>query len=234
MGKKRIAAIVIVRGGSKGIPGKNLIPFCGKPLLQWTLEQLKEVLDPKSIWVVSDSKPILHLALHMGCLPIIEPPEIATDTSTSESAWLHALTNIEGQDNFVDTVLAVQATSPLREPEDFREALKLFETCHYDSLFSASPAKDICLWHLEAKKFVCDSYDRANPNRRRQVTFGDRWIENGSFYIFKPEVLRQTGTRFGGHIGIYPMEYWKMFEIDEPRDLALCQVLMQAHLDGRL
>jgi N-acylneuraminate cytidylyltransferase len=234
MDSRRTVAIVLARGGSKGIPGKNLAGFCGKPLLQWTLEQLKAVMDPKFIYVSSDSEPILHRALQMGCLPILRPADLATDTATSESGWLQALANIEGPDNFVDTVLAAQVTSPLREPEDFREALKLFETCHYDSMFSASPAKDICLWHLEAKKFVCDSYDRTNPNRRRQVTFGDRWIENGSFYIFKPEVLRETGTRFGGHIGAYPMEYWKMFEIDEPRDLTLCQVLMQAHLDGRL
>ena len=230
----RIVAIVLARGGSKGIPGKNLIQFCGKPLLQWTLEQLKQVKALHSIWVSSDSDTILQLAGSLGCGMIRRSGELAGDRATSESGWNHALDVIEDQIDDVDLILAPQATSPLRLPSDFDLAIRAFDEGGYDSMFSASPARDLCLWSRNGKELLCESYDRENPVRRRQETFGERWIENGSFYLFRPEVLLGTGTRFGASVGIFPMAVWKMFEIDDAEDLVICESLMKAHLEGRL
>jgi N-acylneuraminate cytidylyltransferase len=234
MVEKKVVAIVLARGGSKGIPGKNLVPFCGKPLLQWTLDQLKEVPELHSIWVSSDNEAILCQATVAGCRTIHRPLELSGDQATSESGWRHALDVIEQEIDDVDLVAAVQATSPIRDPEDVSRAIAVFTAGDYDSMFSASPAKDLCLWSMEKTGPKSMSYDSSNPNRRRQETFGERWIENGSFYLFTPAVLIGTGTRFGNKIGVYPMAYHKMFEIDEPEDLNLCEVVMQAHLEGRL
>ncbi len=239
---KKVVAIVLARGGSKGIPGKNLVPFCGKPLLQWTLEQLQGVPELHSIWVSSDDARILTLAVLLKCHPILRPPGISGDAATSESGWSHALDTIEREIGNVDLIVGVQATSPIRDSSDISNAIRAFYARGYDSLFSAVPARDLCLWKMCGidngtsvdQVLCCDSYDKTNPYRRRQDSFGERWIENGSFYLFTPMVLRKTGTRFGNDIGVYPMSYFKMFEIDEPEDLKLCEVVMQAHLNGRL
>ncbi len=230
----KTAAIILARGGSKGIPGKNVMSFCGKPLMAWTIEQLQEQKEPDYIFVSSDSPLILTIARQMRCGEIERPPELSGDEATSESGWLHALEEVERRVGTVDLVIAPQVTSPLRCPADFTNAVRLCVEGGYDSMFSASPAKDLCLWNEPTQDMLqCLSYNPADPRRRRQ-DFGRRWIENGSFYLFKPEVLRTRRTRFGGKVGIYPMRYWQMFEIDEPEDVGLCEAAMTAFMEGIL
>lgn len=227
---KKIVALVLAREGSKGIPGKNLVPFCGKPLLWWTLEQLHQCPEINSVWVSSDWKELQDKAIGCDCHIIERPSEISGDSATGESAFVHALPVIAKYTGRPDIVLSPNVTSPLRRPTDFSNAIRLFEAGGYDSMFSGVPARDLCLWSRTAQGLHSDSYDMADPNRRRQDTFGLRWIENGSFYLFKPEVLDLGGVRFGSKIGIYEMEPWQIPEIDEPSDLTLCESLMRAYL----
>lgn len=229
-----IVAIILARGGSKGIPKKNIIPFCGRPLLEWTVRQLQYCMNIDSIWVSSDDAAILNLAHDMGAYVIDRPDALAGDKATSESALLHALDVVEKRIGKVDLLVHPQVTSPIRDEMDFSKAISQFVSGKFDSMFSASPAKDLCLWSMQMSGLKCESYDVHNPNRRRQETFGERYIENGSFYLMLPKVLRSTGLRFGNRIGVYPMDYWKMFEIDEPEDLKLCEVVMKAFLQGVL
>ena len=91
-----IVAIILARGGSKGIPKKNIIDFCGKPLMAWTIEHCK-MGGADQVYVSSDSHEILEIGMHYGALPIERPDAIADDKSTSESGWLHALREIEGK-----------------------------------------------------------------------------------------------------------------------------------------
>jgi N-acylneuraminate cytidylyltransferase len=232
----KVVAIILARGGSKGIPGKNIKPFCGKPLLWWTLEQLHRA-GPESlhsVWVSSDSPAIQEVALDCGARAIERPSELSGDKATGESGLFHALCVLAGRGICPDVVLTGNATSPLRKWTDFSDALQQFQVGDYDSMFSGVPARDLCLWSQTPQGLSCDSYDRSNPNRRRQDTFGQRWVENGSIYLFRPEVLERTGTRFGDTIGIYEMEPWQIPELDEPADWNLCESLMQAHLEGKL
>lgn len=89
--KLNTIAIIPARGGSKGIPGKNLLPFCGKPLLAWSIEQALSSKYIKSVYVSSDDDEILEVAESYGAIGIKRPKELATDTSTSEEALLHTL-----------------------------------------------------------------------------------------------------------------------------------------------
>jgi CMP-N,N'-diacetyllegionaminic acid synthase len=228
-------AVVLARGGSKGIPGKNIIRFCRSPLLQWTVGQLQYTKEINSIWVSSDSDEILTLASILKCKTIKRPANLSGDRATSEEGLLHALEIIErvsGKE--VDVLVHPQVTSPIRHIDDFSKAIALFKSGGFDSMFSASPAKDLCLWSRQKEALQCESYNKNNPNRRRQETFGERYIENGSFYIMKPEVLKKTGVRFGNNVGVYLMKFWEMFEIDEPEDLNLCEVIFQAFMENRL
>lgn len=224
-----VVAIILARGGSKGIPGKNIIDFCGKPLIVWTIEQLQQSRGINSIWVSSDSEKILSVSETFGAEIIHRPAEISGDAATSESGWLHALDYIENKVGCVDLVVAPQVTSPLREPSDIERGLRDFQKQKCDSLFSCSVAEDLFFWKkMPDGKLKSINYDYKNRKCRQDIS--KQYIENGSFYLFKPEVLREYNNRFGFKIGMTEMEFWKMFEIDSMEDLKICEALMKAFL----
>jgi len=225
----KTVAIVLARGGSKGIPRKNLVDFCGKPLLVWTLEQCLTARGIDSVWVSSDSTEILEVSQSKNAKAIERPEHLSGDTASSESAWLHALEVIEKEEGEVDLVVAPQVTSPLREPLDIERAIDLFASGQYDSLFSGSPAEDLCIW----ERFPDGRLESVNydwRNRKRRQDHSPQYIENGSFYLFYPQTLRDHNNRFGERIGMVEMEFWKSFEIDSPETLRLCEALMREFL----
>jgi N-acylneuraminate cytidylyltransferase len=221
-------AIILARGGSKGIPNKNIINFCGKPLIAWTIEQCLQSKYIYDVWVSSDSRKILNVAKKYGAKTIQRPEDISGDFSTSESAWLHAIELIEGSTD-IDLVLAPQVTSPLRETEDINNAIELFQKENYDSMFSCSIAEDLFFWRQDKNnKLQSVNYDYLNRQRRQDIE--EKIIENGSFYVFKPGIIKKYNNRLGGKIGCYKMKFWKMFEIDNLEDVRMSQALMQEFL----
>jgi N-acylneuraminate cytidylyltransferase len=225
---QRVAAIVAARGGSKGIPRKNLADFCGKPLLVWTLEQALAAKGVGGVWVTSDDDEILSLAAAHGAHPIRRPDALATDNATSEAAWIHALDEIEADGSEVDVVCALQATSPLREPADLERALAAFAAEGCDSLFSAARLDDFLVWERGDGALRPVNYDPANRGRRQDRP--EQYVENGSFYLVRPEILRTLGNRIGGRVGISVMAFWKSFEIDDDEGLEMCAALMRRFL----
>jgi len=223
-----IQCIIPARGGSKGIFKKNVIDFCGKPLLAWTIDQCLSADKVSDVWVSSDDDEILQVAEKYGAKVIKRPNEISVDTATSESAWLHAIDYIQSKGEEVDIVLGPQPTSPLREVFDIDNAITKFTEGNYDSMFSASMADDFFFWEESSKGIVSINYDYRNRKRRQEIK--EQIIENGSFYLFKKEVIQNNDNRIGGKIGYSKMDFWKMFEIDSLSDLRMCSVLMKEFL----
>jgi CMP-N,N'-diacetyllegionaminic acid synthase len=225
-----VVSIILARGGSKGIPKKNLIDFCGKPLIQWSIEQCKNAKGVDSVWVSSDSTEILEFAASCGAETILRPDDISGDLATSESAWLHAIDYIENKTaKAIDVVLAPQVTSPLRESSDIEKAIRLFSEGNYDSMFSCSVAEDLYFWQRNSEGEL-DSVNYDWRNRKRRQDHATQYIENGSFYLFLPSVLKTFNNRFGENIGMVEMDFWKTFEIDSLDSLKLCRVLMKGFL----
>ncbi len=224
-----VVAIILARGGSKGVPKKNIIDFCGKPLIAWTIDNCLKG-GANSVWVSSDSDEILEISAKYGANKIKRPDDIAGDFATSESAWLHAINYIEQAEEKIDWVVAPQVTSPLREASDISKAISLAKENIHDSFFSCSVAEDLFFWQKNNDGNL-DSVNYDWRNRKRRQDIPKQFIENGSFYIFKPQVLRNTNNRFGSNIGIVEMEFWKMFEIDSFDDLKMCSALMQEFLN---
>jgi len=225
---KRVIALVAARGGSKGIPGKNLVDVCGKPLLAWTIEQAKAVPAISEVVVSSDSDEILKISEAYGAIGVARPVDISTDFATSESAWIHALQAREKIVGSFDTVVALQATSPIRESRDIEEGLTHFEKEKLDSLMSACEVEDFFNWRLN-KDGLAESVNYDWRNRRRRQEIEKRYLENGSFYVCHAALLRETGNRLGGRIGMYVMDRHKMFQIDRPEDIDLCTAIMRGY-----
>jgi len=223
-----IVAIIPARGGSKGIPNKNIINFCGKPLIAWTIEQCIKAKDVNDVWVSSDDDDILDIAKQYGAKTIKRPCDISGDTATSESAWLHAIDFLQQKNISLDVILAPQVTSPLRETIDINNAISKFVEGGYDSMFSSSTIDDLFFWEESDTGINSVNYDYKNRKRRQDIK--EQIIENGSFYLFKPEIIKKYNNRFGGKIGHSKMEFWKMFEIDNLDDLKMCQLLMKGFL----
>ncbi len=225
-------AIIPARGGSVGIKDKNIVDFCGRPLLAWSILQASECSEIERVYVTSDSDAILRVAEEAGAVPIRRPDEMATATAPSEQALLHAVDIVERDGGRVEAVVFLQATSPLRTAADIGGALQVFRSEGADSLFSCARMEDICLWHRGCAGLKSVTYDYLRRGRRQ-----DRepyLLENGSIYIFKPSVLRATGNRLGGRITISEMDAWKSFEIDSPEDLVVCEYFMRNRILGQL
>lgn len=225
----RISAIIIARSGSKGIPNKNIVDFCGHPLLSWTIRQALVARYVTDVWVSSDSLRILEIGEKYGARPILRPKEISGDSASSESAWLHAIDVIESKGgDEIDYVLAPQVTSPLREPTDFSDAIDLIIEEQSDSLLSVAEVEDFFIWARSASgEMKAVNYDYSNRKPRQKIE--KRYLENGSFYLFKPSLLRQMKNRLGGKISIYAMPRFKMFQIDALDDIELCSVMMSGY-----
>lgn len=224
----KIVAIIPARGGSKGIPNKNIIDFCGKLLIAWTIEHCSQSEYVDEVWVSSDSREILDIASKYGANTIQRPNDISDDLASSESAWIHAIKFIE-VNNKIDLVLAPQVTSPLREVQDIDNAFKLFKEGGYDSMFASSIVEGCFFWQENTKNEIESiNYDYLNRQRRQEIK--EKIVENGSFYIFKPEIILNNNNRLGGKIGYSKMDFWKMFEIDTLEDLRICRALMQEFL----
>ncbi len=224
-----VGAVIPARGGSKGIPSKNLADFCGRPLVAWTIGQALAARRVDSVWVSSDDAAILEVATRAGARALHRPAEISGSTATSESCWLHALDEIEAGDwPSLDVLVAPQCTSPVRQAEDFDRAIALFEREGYDSLFSATSVPDFNMWRPNVDGRL-ESFTYDYRERARRQDKGRQYLENGSFWIVKAPVLRTYGNRLGGYIGAYPMDFWKSFQIDEPEDIRFCATLMREY-----
>ena len=117
-------SIILSRGGSKGLKSKNILPFNGKPLLFWTIDQLKKSNEVDEIFLSSDSEEILDIGRDEDINLIKRPSKFSQDSSSSESAWKHSIEYIECDQE--DLIVAPQVTSPLRLKSDFDDAIEYF------------------------------------------------------------------------------------------------------------
>ncbi|TGN75197.1 acylneuraminate cytidylyltransferase family protein [Bradyrhizobium yuanmingense] len=224
---RKTLAVIAARGGSKGIPHKNLLDLCGKPLIAWTVEQARAARGVDVVAVSSDSDAILAAAEAAGAVGVRRPDDISGDLASSESAWLHALDATEAQMGRFDRVVALQATSPIREPGDIENALETFDRDHLDSLLSVCEVEDYFNWRIGANGPEPINYDYRNRRMRQQIE--KRYLENGSFYVLIPSLLREQNNRLGGKIGFHVMDRHKMFQIDRPEDVKLCAAIMRSY-----
>ncbi len=225
---KKIIAVIPARGGSKGIEKKNIRSFAGKPLIAHTIEQAMASRSVQRIFVSTDDDEIASISKKCGAEIVWRPSGISNDTASSESALLHAVNELEDREQFSpDHVIFLQCTSPLRKPGDIDAAVQIFVEEKADSLLSVSKSHQF-FWVEQGGGARPVNYDYKNRPRRQD--FGEQYVENGSIYICKSRILKETTNRLGGKISMYEMEKWQAFEVDDAEDFKLCEWLFQQHL----
>ena len=222
--KKKVIAIILARGGSKSIKNKNLKIIHKKPLLEWTIDHCTKSKLIDETWLSSDSKNILNLGIKKKINIINRPKKFASDKSSSESAWLHAIEYLENKNVNFDTVIAPQPTSPIRGKNDFNEAINIFYKKKYDSLFSCSVIKDFFVWKTKNKRLI-PNYNYKKRKTRQAID--PLFLENGSFFIFNKNKFKRNKCRMFGKIGFYTQKYYKSYQLDEPDDIFIIKSLIK-------
>ena len=218
-------SIIPARGGSKGLPGKNTRELLGEPLIAHTVRHSLMAKHIDRTIVTTDSVQIGAVARNCGAEVIDRPKALSGDGASSESALLHALDELERRECYVpDLVVFLQCTSPVRADDDIDLAVDRLLEREADSLLS------VCTFH----RFVWRdgpagpvSFNYEYQNRPRRQERAPEYLENGSIYVFRPWVLRQSGNRLGGRIELYRMADSSAVEIDTLDDFMLCEAIMR-------
>lgn len=222
---RRVLAIIPARGGSKGIPGKNLYPLAGKPLIAYTIEQALAAPRVTRLVVSTDSDSIARVARQYGAEVVRRHASLSGDEAPSEPALLHVLDQLSANEAYEpDLVVFLQATSPLRSASDIEQAIATLERERADSLFSAGPSHGF-LWRREPEGVVPLNYDPRHRPRRQEAP--EDLVENGSIYVIKPWVLRDLGCRLGGAIAVFRMAAFDSLQLDELGDIPVMEFLLR-------
>jgi N-acylneuraminate cytidylyltransferase len=216
IGAKRVLAVVPARGGSKGLPGKNILPVGGRPLLAWTTGAALAARALDRIVVSSDSDPILAAARACGVVALRRPAELATDTATTLDVVLHALDACPGH----DVVVVLQPTSPLRTAADIDGALERFAASAAPSCVSVCEAEQSPYWmyRLGDGQTMLPIIDGPSQATRRQ-DLPPVYVLNGAVYVADTGWLRTTRAFVAAGTVAHVMPRERSLDIDTADDL---------------
>ena len=222
--RPEILAIIPARGGSKGLPRKNVLPLARKPLIVHSIEQALAARCVTRVVVSTDDPEIASVATGAKAEVVPRPAELAGDTASSESALLHALEYLRAQEGYQPELLVfLQCTSPVRRPNDIDDAVAKLVATGADSLLSVSPFHGF-LWSEEGGAAHATNYDHRRRPRRQDRP--PEFVETGSIYVTKVAGLLESGNRLSGRIQLYPMPSWTAFDIDDLDDFRMCEALL--------
>lgn len=221
------------RKGSKGVPGKNFRELCGKPLIDWSLDQLFANPRVDAVVISTDDEAIYEHGIKRGALDIgLRPAELATDTAPKWGVWQHALAASEAKIGPVSAFLDLDCTSPLRLPEDIDGALDLFQTQSPDMVMSVCEARKNPYFNLVEP-------DATGALHVSKQLPGGVWARQdaptvyehvGLVYVVAPDYLRSAKTIYEGRVIPYPMPSDRCHDIDTPYDFRLVEFLLQEQL----
>lgn len=228
----RILAIVPARGGSKGIPRKNLVDLCGKPLIAWSIETGNALVRAGAIArsiVSTDDPEIADVARRWGAdVPFMRPAELATDTAKAIGYVVHAVDTLAGAGDHYDAVMLLQATSPIRDVAAIADAVERFRSGGADSLISCYQEdyiNDLVLYYDEGNGHLKPKRADHNKGVRRQ-DHGPTMVRNGALYITRTDYLRRTGQLVCDRPMLMRMRKVDSIDLDTPDDLVILRAVM--------
>ncbi len=231
MPEKEVLALILARGGSKGIPRKNIKSLNGKPLIGYTIETAQKSKYINKIVVSTDDQDIADVALDYGAeVPFLRPEELATDEASSNDAILHALGFLENQEDYSpDYLMNLQTTSPLRDYKEVDKAIKTFLESEksYESLISVCKAFENPFWMQKIEndklKPLMESFD--DFDRRQKLP--EVYQLNGAIYLSTYNNFLKYKSFYTDKIYPFIMDQEKSIDIDNNLDWKLAEILME-------
>ena len=220
--------IIPARGGSKGIPDKNVKELGGKPLIQYSVAVARAHFPDDNICVSTDSERIKAVAEELDLsVPFLRPAHLATDTASTYEVLLHALNYYETRSRHFEKILLLQPTSPFREERHLEEAITCYNHNEVDMIVSVGVAHHnpyFSLFEENADGYLTKS--KASDSQRRQ-DIPPVYYYNGSIYVINVATLRQKPLHQFERIKKYIMDEKYCFDIDTPMDWLICEALLE-------
>lgn len=223
-------ATICARGGSKGLPGKNIRPFCGRPLIAHSIVQALACPSLDAVYVSTDDPEIAQIARATGAqVPYLRPAELATDSAPKLPVINHLVRHLEGLGQTITRIVDLQPTSPLRDAQDITHALQ----ARPDAALTVSvreagdnPYFNLVEQGADGWVHLC----KGSGNTRRQDAPAV-YALNGSIYVWQRAALSHAAEHglWSVNIGVYPMPRWKSVDIDDADDFEYAQWLAQRH-----
>lgn len=235
---KRVLALIPARSGSKGLPGKNIMPIAGKPLITWSIEHARASKYVDDVVVSTNSRQIGDVAVAAGArMPFLRPDALATDEASSIDVVLHALDALADTNANFDIVVLLEPTSPLREASDIDGALdRLVSVADAECIVGIAAAETMhpaFLFRTDKKEFLVPYGERA-PNAVRRQDLESLYFIEGTVYASFVSALRERRAFYHERTIGWPVARYKSLEIDELPDLLASEALLLARQDGRL
>lgn len=232
MDRKVVHAWIFARGGSKGLPGKNIRPLCGKPLIGYSIEVAKQSKYIQEVFVSTDSEEIAEVARSCGAVvPFLRPAELAQDKSPERWAWRHAVNWNREQSQYpkMDILLSLPATSPLRTVDEVDRAIKLFMQGNADTVIAVTPSS-----HHPAFNMV----NLDDDMQARIMMANGPWVSNRqsyrqaynittAVYVTSPDFVLTVDRYMDGRVQALVIPEEDAVDIDTSLDLKLAELLMK-------
>ncbi len=225
---------IFARGGSKGIPGKNILSFCGKPLIAWSIEHALSVSAIDRLIVSTDSEEIANLAEKFGAeVPFIRPPELATDTSSELDSWKHALNFLAVQEGSLpDAMVSIPPTAPLRSVKDIERCITEYESGNTDVVITVSHARRNPYFNMVQRtasgryEVVCASNREIHRRQDAPEIFDVATVA----YVANSSFVLGTESLFAGNLSAVIVSQENSMDIDTPLDFKMAELLMQERI----
>ena len=224
-----VLIIIPARGGSKGIPHKNIKRLNGKPLIYYAIDTARAITADENICVSTDDKEIKSVVDAYGLqVPFLRPDELATDTAGTYEVLLHALDFYEDQGKQYKAVLLLQTTSPFRTAEQVKEALAIYDQSNADMVVSvkecpANPYYNVFEEDKEGYLHVC----KGEGNIFRRQDAPKVYEYNGAIYIMNADKLKHTHMHKLPHRVKYVMDAKSSFDLDTMEDWQMAETIIK-------
>jgi len=225
---KDAIAIIPARGGSKGLPRKNLRLVAGKPLIAWNIEAALAAKTISQVFVSTDDVEIAEIAQRFGAVVVLRPSEISGDAAPSESALLHVLEKIRPDNQKL--LVFLQCTSPLTMAEDIDGTVQRLLDEKADSALAVSRFHYF-VWR-ETKNGAVDGINHDKQTRPRRQDRESQWLETGAVYAMRIDGFREHRHRFFGKTVAYEMPADRVLEIDEEIDLQHAELRLRERIQS--
>lgn len=227
----KILTVIPARGGSKGIPHKNIKPLNGKPLIYYTIDNARAIFPDEDICVSTDDTDIIKCVEDYGLkVPFVRPAELATDTAGTYEVLLHALDFYEKQGRHYDAVLLLQNTSPFRNANHVKEAIELFHT-GIDMVVSVNETRTNPYYNCyeeDDKGFLKRTIDNVHLTRRQDAP--KTYEYNGAIYIMDVSQLRKMSfSEFQNRVK-YVMDELHSVDLDNMLDWKFAEFIIKEGL----
>ena len=226
----KVLAIIPARGGSKGLPGKNIKPLLGKPLIGWTIEQAKASKYITEIFVSTDSREIADVAETFGVsVPDLRPAELASDTATSASFVIYTIEKLRKEGKIFDYIILLEPTSPLRIVEDIDNSIeKLHRTPEAESIVGVCKVESshpLFMVKQTDSGFLKSYLDENSVVRRQDIE--ELYFFEGTVYVSKTESFLNRKSFYHEKTLPYLISKSRAFEVDDNEDWLIIESILK-------